>query len=243
MTPITLKRSVLTLTALCIIGPLAFAHPHDTPKTSQVETPKVESKKVWPYFGKKSEPTSKTDIIEGADEDIIIIKKVRVKDGDNSTIELPHDLEKHFKHHADKMRIKIKRAEDQHEKAMQKFQRKFEKDTKDLSDPDALRDAAKNIEVLIAESGIFSNFADIIADFAEDIEVENNDKGLALKFDGKTLGKLKMENYNDDSFELEGLGRNLTIDKKVITKNGKTKTRIIIEMDGGEDIDLEFDRP
>ena len=54
------------------------------------------------------------------------------------------------------------------------------------------------------------------------------------------MGRLKVDKDTDESFDIEGFGRNLTIDKKVIRKNGKTKTRIIIEMDGDEEFDIDL---
>jgi len=263
------SAALLSVLLSYALTPPAVAHPHTPSNPSKIEAPTVKTsdhkaskrniktgdkekgnvKKSWPYFGESSEDAAShvtPDKHETSDRNVRHVEKIRLKPDsytDETHAQDPgdiEDLETHFNRHADKLRIKIKRAERQHDKAMKRFNREFDIEAKDLTDAKTMREAAKGLETLLAESGIISNFAEILADFADDIEIEENKNGLVLKFDGKTLGKIQMENNDNDHFELEGLGRNLTIDKQVITENGKTKTRIIIEMDGSDEVDVQI---
>lgn len=110
----------------------------------------------------------------------------------------------------------------------------------DIKSADDIREAARAIEDMISESGMMSNLADMMIDLAGDFDIEESDGGVSLNFDGKRMGRIKRSRNSDDSLDIEGFGRNLTIDKKVIRKNGKSKTRIVIEMDGDEDVDIEL---
>ena len=59
---------------------------------------------------------------------------------------------------------------------------------------------------------------------------------------GKKMGHIKMENDREETGKLNigGLGQNLSIDRETYVKDGKTKTRIVIEMDGGDDVEIDL---
>ena len=60
--------------------------------------------------------------------------------------------------------------------------------------------------------------------------------------DGDRIGrvKVKRDKHTESSLDVEGFGRNMTIEKEVIKRGGKTKTRIVIEVDGDEDFDIDL---
>jgi len=245
--------SVKTVTAGIVattfaVGALAFAHPHEGHKPVDKPAEKVEkqSKKIWPYFG-KSEAVDKTKAVEKTkDTEVISIEKMHPKSeekkstqSDNDTL-TPAEMEKHFEQRAKRVERRLEQAKKRHEADIKRFEKKSNRKTGDITDPNNIRETAKQIESMITDSGIISSFADIMADLVEDIDLENNKNGLVLKFDGKTLGKLKAQSDDKDHFEIQGLGRNLTVDKEIITKNGKTKTRIVIEYDGTGEFDIDL---
>jgi len=82
----------------------------------------------------------------------------------------------------------------------------------------------------------------MMLDLAEDFDVEATDEGLSLKFDGDRIGrvKIKRDKHTESSLDVEGFGRNMTIEKEVIRRDGKTKTRIVIEVDGDEEFDIDL---
>jgi len=179
-------------------------------KTDNVED-KSKVERIWPNFGKKSDTQKDAQTMDAED--------------------FAARLEKRFERHAENMDKKFDKA-----KAKNKFLKK-DMEVETLED---IRDVAKGLEDLLSDSGVISGLADMMLDLADDFEVESSDDGVALNFEGKRLGRLKIDKDSDESFDIEGFGRNLTIDKKVIRKNGKTKTRIIIEMDGDEEFDIDL---
>jgi len=212
-----MKRLILPVSVLAF-STVAFAHPH---KSDDVEE-KSKVERIWPNFGKKSEAEKK-------------IKKIDRKRSKNSQTMDVEDfatrLEKRFERHAEDMDRKFDKA---------KAKNKFLKKDMEIETLEDIRDAAKGLEDLLSDSGVISGLADMMLDLADDFEVESSDDGVSLNFEGKRLGRLKMDKDSDESFDIEGFGRNLTIDKKVIRKNGKTKTRIVIEMDGDEEFDIDL---
>lgn len=108
-------------------------------------------------------------------------------------------------------------------------------------------DISEEIEVVIdvmedafSEGGLFRDLAALFSDFAEDIDVETEDGQTVLLFDGAKVGEIQRQKRRDseDRFSVSGLGKNLTIDRETIVKDGKSKTRIVIDMDGGDEIDI-----
>lgn len=226
-----MKRIIFPLAILTIsLG--AMAHPSKSDEAQ--ETSKAE--RVWPFFGKsadsKSADSKNEDIADTVKKRVVRIKR---KDGHlDDTMdadEFGDRLEKRFEGHARALDKKIEKA---------KTQNKFLKEERDIETLEDIRDAAAALEDLISDSGLISGLADMMLEFADDFDVERSDDGVSLNFEGKRLGRVKIDKDRDESFDIEGFGRNLTIDKKVIQKNGKTKTRIVIEIDGDEDFDIDL---
>lgn len=108
-------------------------------------------------------------------------------------------------------------------------------------------DISKEMEVVMdvleeafAEDGLFRDLAAMMGDFAEDIDLDADNGKTVLRFDGAKIGEMKRSKSRDseDSFSISGLGKNLTIDRETIVKDGKSKTRIIIDMDGDDEIEI-----
>jgi hypothetical protein len=205
-----MKKLILPFAILALSG-TALAHPHDDDAAK--EKPKAE--KSWPYFGKK------------------VVKKIERDESDSlSASDFAERMEKRMEKHSEKLERSL-------DKAKQRHAFKFKGD---IDSADDIREVARALEDAMADSGILSSLADMMVDLAEDFDIENTEDGLTLKFDGDKIGRVKMgrNHHNEDRFDLEGFGRNLTIDKEVITENGKTKTRIVIEMDGDEEVEIDL---
>lgn len=103
---------------------------------------------------------------------------------------------------------------------------------------DEMREKSKELEEMIVESGVLSNLADMIADFAEDIEVEKGEKGFSFRFDGDTVGEMKRD--SDNRVVLKSMDKEMIVEKEKYIKDGQTRTRITIDMEGdGSDLDLD----
>jgi len=204
-----MKRIILPIALMALSGP-ALAHPHKNESTAK----KPKTDWTWPYFGKKS----KAEIKENSADD----------DTTMSGSEFADRLEKRFEKHSQKIERAFKEAENKNE---------FMSEKREIKNAEDIRNAARAIEDLISESGVISSLADMMLDLADDFDVETSDDGLSLKFDGERIGRVKMkrDKHTESSFGVEGFGRNMTIEKEVIKRDGKTKTRIVIEVDGDEE--------
>ena len=206
-----MKRIVIPIAILAFSG-IALAHPHqdDTPS----ETAKTE--RVWPFFGNKTDDKKETQNSETL-----------------SASDFAERLEKRFEKHSEKLERSFKEAEAKND---------FIGKDREIKNADDLRKAARAIEDLISDSGVISGFADMMLDLAEDFDIETTDDGMSLKFDGDRIGrvKVKRDKHTESSLDVEGFGRNMTIEKEVIKRGGKTKTRIVIEVDGDEDFDIDL---
>ena len=207
-----MKRVIIFIAILAMSG-LTWAHPHKDVAESEAK----KTERSWPYFGKQ-----KND--EKAAQDSKTL----------SASDFTARIERRIAKHSDKIEKSFKDAE-----AKNDF---IGKDRK-IQNANDLRDAARAIEDLISESGVISSFADMMLDLAEDFDVEATDDGLSLKFDGDRIGrvKVKRDKHSESSLDVEGFGRNMTIEKEVIKRDGKTKTRIVIEVDGDEEFDIDFE--
>ena len=80
----------------------------------------------------------------------------------------------------------------------------------------------------------------MMGDFAEGIEMDSDGGETTISFEGAKIAQIKRKKSRDseDHFEISGLGKNLTIDREEIVKDGKSKTRIVIDMDGDSEIDI-----
>jgi len=124
-------------------------------------------------------------------------------------------------------------------KSMAKMKRKLDNTDGDLeSELDAVADA---LEEAFSEDGVLREMANMFGDFASDLDIESEDGVTVFKFDDKTLGRVKREKSRDseDTLSLSGLGKNMTIERETYIEDGKTRTRIVIEMDGEAEVSLD----
>lgn len=132
-------------------------------------------------------------------------------------------------------------------KSMAKVKRNLDKDTKaaDGDFSEEVEAVAEALEEVFSDDGLFRDLTAMFSDFAEDVDVDSKDGVTVLKFDGATVGKIaKSKSRNsEDSLSISGLGKNLTLDRETVIENGKSKTRIVIEMDGGDEIDITLPNP
>ncbi len=108
-------------------------------------------------------------------------------------------------------------------------------------------DVGEDIEVMMdvleeafAEDGLFRDLTAMFADFAKDVDVDTDGGTTTLSFDGAIIGEIQREKSRDseDRVSIYGLGKYLTLDRETIVKNGKSKTHIVIDMDGEDEIDI-----
>lgn len=113
-------------------------------------------------------------------------------------------------------------------------------------------DVGEEIEVMMdvleeafADEGLFRDLAAMFGDFAEDLDVDTDGGTTTLSFDGATIGEIERKKSRDsqDSFSIIGLGKYLNVERETIVKNGKSKTRIVIDMDGEDEIDITLPTP
>lgn len=210
-----MKKIILPIALIALSG-VAIAHPH----TSESGETTAKPERVWPYFGRKAKD-----------------KNADKNESDNTLTgeEFAKRLEKRFEAHSKTFERAIQKAEAKNE---------FMRGDGEIKNADDIRDAARAIEDLVSESGIISSFADMMLGLAEDFDVEAKDGGLSLNFEGERIGRVKMkrDKQTQSAFDIEGFGRNMTIEKEVIKRGGKTKTRIVIEVDGDEDFDIDLIR-
>ena len=206
-----MKRVIIFIAILAMSG-LTWAHPHKDEARSDAE----KTERSWPYFGKQKQD-----------------KKAAQDSKALSASDFTARIERRIAKHSDKIEKSFKDAEAKND---------FIGKNREIRNADDLRDAARAIEDLISESGVISSFADMMLDLAEDFDVEATDDGLSLKFDGDRIGrvKVKRDKHTESALDVEGFGRNMTIEKEVIKRDGKTKTRIVIEVDGDEEFDIDF---
>ena len=108
-------------------------------------------------------------------------------------------------------------------------------------------DVSEEIEVVMdvleeafADDGLFRDLAAMFGDFAQDLDVETDNGKTVLVFDGAKIGEIEHKKSRDseDSISISGLGKYFTLDRETIVENGKSKTRIVIDMDGDDEIDI-----
>lgn len=117
----------------------------------------------------------------------------------------------------------------------------------DNAQSDADGDVSEEIDVMMdvleeafADDGLFRNLATMFSDIAEDIDIDTDNGTTTLSFDGATVGQIEHEKSRDseDRISIVGLGKYFTLDRETIVEDGKTKTRIVIDMDGEDEIDI-----
>lgn len=145
----------------------------------------------------------------------------------------------------DSVSKKIEQRFELHSKGMEdslkKMRIKIDARTKTDDKVDDIRAAADAMSDLLADSDVFTDMADMVTELANDFELEDGEDGTKIfLFDGKEMGRFKHESDKNDRMKIGGLGQNLSIERETYVKNGKTKTRIVIEMDGGEDVEIDL---
>jgi len=95
------------------------------------------------------------------------------------------------------------------------------------------------LEDAFAEDGVFRDLAAMFSDFASEIDVDTDNGKTVLRFDGTEVGAIEhhTSRNSEDSFSISGLGKSLSMGRETIVEDGKSKTRIIIDMEG-EEIDI-----
>lgn len=206
--PYTLSRSFfLSLIGCAVMASPAFASDHPHNKDSK-KVVKETDIDIDRYFDKHAKELR--EAIDGAkSESRIIIKRMERRD--------KHDKAAH-NNDAPKKSSQSRRIDI-------------------IEDPDALRDTAKDIQNMLAESGLLESLADMVISLADDIEITETGDGMSLSFDGKKIGSFEQD--GDDSLSIESFGKSTRIEKEVFMENGKKKTRIVIETDA--DSDVEYD--
>jgi len=142
---------------------------------------------------------------------------------------------------SDTLEKRLGEAAEKMSKSMDNTKIRIEKRSSTDSPADDIRGAGEALENMLSESGAISSLADMMAEFAEDFEIEESKDGEKIfLFDGKEMAHFKLDSQKSNKIRIGGLGQNLSIDRDTIMKNGKMKTRIVIEMDGGKDIEIEM---
>jgi len=127
-------------------------------------------------------------------------------------------------------------------KSTAKMKRKLEK-SKVGADGDVMEDLEVVMDVMeeaFSDDGLFRTMAAMFGDFAEDLDIDTDDGKTVLMFDGEKVGQIehKKSRDNEDSISISGLGKYLTFDRETIVEDGKSKTRIVIDMDGEDELDI-----
>lgn len=103
--------------------------------------------------------------------------------------------------------------------------------------------AIEEFRAMIEDSEITEEIISSVSEFADKIEVERDEEhGTAVFFNDDEMVRVKRmrKKVDDDALHISGLGRNLTLERETIIEDGKTRTRIVIEMDGGDEIDIRL---
>lgn len=100
-----------------------------------------------------------------------------------------------------------------------------------------LADKAREQGDALLESELIMTLSEALEGLAARVEVEKGDgNGTAVWIDGDEI--LRFNGGEDTILSVTGVGKNLTIDREIILKDGKTRTRIVIEMDEGHDTQI-----
>lgn len=106
-----------------------------------------------------------------------------------------------------------------------------------------LADRARESGEALADSDVIANMSELLNDFATRVEVEQGEgAGAALWFDGDEVVRFHLDSDVDDRVTITGLGENLSVARETVITNGQTRTRIVIEMDGGDDVEIDMPR-
>ncbi len=132
-------------------------------------------------------------------------------------------------------------------KSTARLKRKMEK-AKSSAEGDIGEDLdvmADVLEEAFAKDGVFRDFAAMFSDIAKNIDVDTDDGKTVLRFDGTDVAQIQHKSSRDseDSISISGLGKSFSMDRKTVVENGKSKTRIIIDMNGDDELDITLPTP
>ena len=132
-------------------------------------------------------------------------------------------------------------------KSTARLKRKMEdvKDTAGESLEDDLEVMADVLEDVFAEEGVFRDLTAMFSDFAKEIDIDTDDGKTTVSFSGTEVAKIQHQSSRDseDSVSISGLGKSFSMDRKTVVEDGKSKTRIVIDMDGQDEIDITLPTP
>lgn len=104
-----------------------------------------------------------------------------------------------------------------------------------------LADKARESGEAFIDSEMITNMSELLSELADRVDVEKGQgAGTALWIDGDEVVRFNPGGPVDDALTITGLGQNLSVDRETVIKNGTTRTRIVIEMDGGENVDIDL---
>lgn len=103
----------------------------------------------------------------------------------------------------------------------------------------ALADKARAGGDAFVDSDMIASMSELLADLAARVDLEQGEgSGTALLIDGDELVRFNGTASSQGALRITGLGENLSVERETILKDGKIRTRIVIEMDGGADVDI-----
>lgn len=105
----------------------------------------------------------------------------------------------------------------------------------------ALVDKARESGDAFADSEIMTNMSYKLSALAARIELETGEgAGTALWIDGDELVRFNRGRGIEDTLSITGLGPNLSVERETVIEDGQTRTRIVIEMDGGDNVAINL---
>jgi hypothetical protein len=106
---------------------------------------------------------------------------------------------------------------------------------------EALADKAREQGDALIDSELMTSMSEALEALAARVDVEKGEgKGTALWIDGDEVVRFRGDRTVDDTLRVTGLGQNLSVERETLIKNGQTRTRIVIEMDGGDDVKIDL---
>ena len=108
-----------------------------------------------------------------------------------------------------------------------------------------LPEAMKELELALKDGGseAFESLSGTLAELSAKFEMRDDEDGAkAFVFDGEEMMRFHFEREEeiDNRLTISGLGRNLTVERETTIEDGKSRTRIVIEMDGGDDVEIDL---
>lgn len=105
----------------------------------------------------------------------------------------------------------------------------------------ALADKAREQGDAFIDSELITSMSEALEALAARVDVEKGEgKGTALWIDGDEVVRFRGDRTVEDTLRVTGLGENLSVERETLIKGGQTRTRIVIEMDGGDDVKIDL---